>query len=389
MIVLSSSIQNYLSGLGHKTVVIGFSGGSDSTATYYLIKSFYETQGWSTDQIIIAYFNHNMRLESSEEADYIKSQYKHSLIGTYKGISTKEHDLRIARHHFFYDCLQTVHSQTLILGHNLNDRIETLMLNTERGCNIIGKINMRMIDHRKQYTILRPILENTKSEINDFCHTRRLSYIIDHTNFDSLVSKRNKVRQHIGELGSSQKQDYYNQFKKWEQEYDNIMVPIKKINLPDYFGISNLHILSKNLTIDQFAKLCKEFHIYEGMTSSRLNDYYSFLTQGTHGTKTLHGRIFACCHNHIYMYQGNTLFNIGQILSFWLSYNNAYQYHQLRLVDLEHDTYHGKSINKYLINKKIPFFLRKCVPMSTDGKVHDQLLSSLLIENFLLASKNI
>jgi len=44
-----------------------------------------------------------------------------------------ERDLRIARHAFFKHCMKQAQTKTLILGHNLTDRLETTIMNIQRG----------------------------------------------------------------------------------------------------------------------------------------------------------------------------------------------------------------------------------------------------------------
>ena len=50
------------------------------------------------------------------------------------------------------------------------------------------------------------------------------------------------------------------------------------------------------------------------------------------------------------------------------------------MIDLGLDYYNGKSINKYLINNKVPVFLRNLVPVSIDetGKVVKPLIQPLM-----------
>jgi len=50
------------------------------------------------------------------------------------------------------------------------------------------------------------------------------------------------------------------------------------------------------------------------------------------------------------------------------------------MIDLALDYYNGKSINKYLINNKVPVFLRNLVPVKVDetGKIIKPLIHLVL-----------
>jgi len=71
--------------------------------------------------------------------------------------------------------------------------------------------------------------------------------------------------------------------------------------------------------------------------------------------------------------------DIGQVLTFWLQ-SNLEDKANIRMIDLALDYYNGKSINKYLINNKVPVFLRNLVPVKVDetGKIVKPLIQLVL-----------
>ena len=147
---LTSWIQSYLKWLSDKTIVIWFSGWPDSIATYNLILKYYQEQTRDTSKIFLAHFNHKAREESNQEADFIKENYKNTLLGEYSKKSNKEADYRKERHDFFRKCLIDKDTKTLILGHNLTDRLETTLLNIERGAWPNGIGNMEEIGQKEK-----------------------------------------------------------------------------------------------------------------------------------------------------------------------------------------------------------------------------------------------
>jgi len=192
--------------------VIAVSGWPDSMAVCDLIRNFMIGKNNDLTQIHIAHYHHGQRSQSDDELVLIQHYCEiHQITfhtDYYQWQWTSERDLRIARHTFFRNVMQQVWSTTLITGHNLTDRIETSLLNMTRWCQIQGFINMQEVDTQyyveenhtppiKSFTILRPLLQYPKVEIQSYCDTQMIPYMIDQSNQDTSVSSRNLVRNTI------------------------------------------------------------------------------------------------------------------------------------------------------------------------------------------------
>ncbi len=417
---LTSWIQSYLKWLSDKTIVIWFSGWPDSIATYNLILKYYQEQTRDTSKIFLAHFNHKAREESNQEADFIKENYKNTLLGEYSKKSNKEADYRKERHDFFRKCLIDKDTKTLILGHNLTDRLETTLLNIERGAWPNGIGNMEEIGQKEylldsQYTILRPLLSFPKFQIIKYCEAHDLKYFIDKTNDDITVSKRNKIRAEIikpleqGDKAPLKNRiDKYTSNAPWEEQieiYELFQVPNvefreqlqewytlfythpnslrfyhKRIHLADYFGFEYLYKINNVLSLDDLIELLKAIHEYGNTTSARLQEYLRFIRNSKSGYKMIWKRKFFHCHGWMYLILENSKENIGQALQFWLQWEYKNNLDQIRTIDLDLDYYKGKPINKYLINNKVPIFVRKFVPVQIDntGKIIKTLIQPVL-----------
>ncbi|HUX95679.1 MAG TPA: tRNA lysidine(34) synthetase TilS, partial [Bacteroidales bacterium] len=77
----------------------------------------------------------------------------------------------------------------IAVGHNLNDNIETLLINLTRGTGITGLTGMRPVSNR----IIRPLLFASRQEITDYCNKYKVLYREDKSNAD-IKYIRNKVR---------------------------------------------------------------------------------------------------------------------------------------------------------------------------------------------------
>lgn len=376
----SQDVTDYLDKLDNKRVVIWFSGWPDSVATYEFTRSYYQSKWWETNQIFLAHYNHNMRQESIQESDYIQSHYTNVIVGIYHWDSKKESELRNARHTFFRETLTECKTNTLLLGHNLTDRIETTMLNIQRWSNITGKVNMRHVDNKEWFVILRPLLSLPKKAIEEHCSKSGFSYFIDHSNSDPSISNRNLIRSTMNNKNPIELAEYLQQwfevplisstmratintlYKERESKVDTHKFTLFSNSIPPCFGCDILYNIPNTLSMDQLARLLKHIQEYHEVTTSYLEDLYRFIQSWKQGSKQIGTRVLAKCHGVCYLYKTNKQFDSWQVLDFWLSYGNLKK-QTTRIIDLYWDRYAKKPINKYLINQKIPLFFRKALPV--------------------------
>jgi tRNA(Ile)-lysidine synthase len=78
------------------------------------------------------------------------------------------------------------------VAHNLNDNIETLIINLIRGTGITGLTGMKPATNR----IIRPILFATRQDIISYCNQNKIGYREDKSNSDTKYA-RNKIRHKV------------------------------------------------------------------------------------------------------------------------------------------------------------------------------------------------
>lgn len=181
----------------NQKVLIWFSGGPDSVATYDILYNFFKQQGRDIDNIFLAYFDHGIREESKKESDYISHNYDHVLLGKFAWSSHDEATLRKGRREFFENIISNNAFKFFITWHNLTDRYETTLLNMIRWSDLWWFVNMRQVEGRDRYTIIRLLIHTTKMDIQKYCDSKNLHYFVDKTNFDENISLRNKIRKYI------------------------------------------------------------------------------------------------------------------------------------------------------------------------------------------------
>jgi len=80
----------------------------------------------------------------------------------------------------------------IAVAHNLNDNIETLIINLTRGTGLAGLSGMRIVNNR----VIRPLLFASRKQITDYCNLNRIRYREDKSNADTKYI-RNKIRHQI------------------------------------------------------------------------------------------------------------------------------------------------------------------------------------------------
>ena len=93
----------------------------------------------------------------------------------------------------WFEKLRTKYDYDLIaVAHNLNDNVETLILNLVRGTGIAGLAGMKP----KAGRIIRPLLFATRQSIEQYAAARNIHFRTDSTNAETKF-KRNKIRHEL------------------------------------------------------------------------------------------------------------------------------------------------------------------------------------------------
>lgn len=180
-------------------VIVGVSGGPDSISLLYVLFSLRKEFQL---KLSVVHINHLLRgKDSDEDAAYVKKycenigipfySYKINIkkISRQLGISEEEAG-RKARYDTFHEVLKKVRANKIAIAQNMNDQAETLLMRLTRGSGLDG---LSGIDYIRDNTIIRPLLDITRSEIELFCQNKHLHPRIDKTNLKAIYT-RNKIR---------------------------------------------------------------------------------------------------------------------------------------------------------------------------------------------------
>lgn len=179
------------------TIIVGLSGGADSVALLYFLKSLHY-------RCIAAHCNFHLRgdesmrdevfseiLSASLNIPFLKIDFDTHQYATENGISI-EMAARELRYTWFDQLLIETDAAAIAVAHHRDDNVETLLLNLVRGTGIRGLTGMKP----KVNKIIRPLLCLTKEEVLSYLESKEASYVTDSTNLKSEFV-RNKIRLQI------------------------------------------------------------------------------------------------------------------------------------------------------------------------------------------------
>ncbi|MFA5498266.1 MAG: tRNA lysidine(34) synthetase TilS [Candidatus Cloacimonadia bacterium] len=178
-------------------VIVGFSGGADSTA---LIHTLWRLRTEFDFKIVAAHINYNLRGEESiQDREFVaKFCSQHSIVLFIKDtqIDDKadlENVARNIRFEFFYSLAANYKNSKIALGHNKEDSVETMLQHFLRGSGITGLRGILP----KNNNVIRPLLNFKREEIVDYLNENDIhNWREDSTNKESLFN-RNRLRNNL------------------------------------------------------------------------------------------------------------------------------------------------------------------------------------------------
>lgn len=181
-------------------VVVGLSGGADSMALLCFL-SRHQTE-LAISQLAAAHVNHQLRgKEAQRDEDFVSHICQQMQISLYirtvdvaqmaaeQGIGVEEAGRKV-RYAFFEELAHDLGAGCRIAtAHTLSDAMESVLLHMIRGCGLSGLAGIPPV----RGNIIRPLIDCSREEIEEFCEETDISYVYDSTNGDNHYS-RNRVR---------------------------------------------------------------------------------------------------------------------------------------------------------------------------------------------------
>ena len=200
MVSLENRVRTFIeeTGLlaGCETVVIGASGGPDSTALMHLLATLYPGLRYHC-----VYVNHNLRPEEAgQEQDFVRTQceslgFNFTIVSIDVLQTAKQNGQSIEEcaRELRYAALEKIRvridGQCIAVGHTSDDQVEQFFIRLFRGSGAVGLSGMRA----RRDALIRPLLKVAKSDITAYLDALNIDYCTDSSNF-SRKQVRNRVR---------------------------------------------------------------------------------------------------------------------------------------------------------------------------------------------------
>jgi len=174
-----------------KKNLLAFSAGVDSSALFFLLLE-------NNIPFDIALVNYGTRENSDKEEMHAKAlAKKHGLlchtIKAPKFTTHFEKNARDFRYGFFETLIKEYGYDTLLTAHQLNDQLEWLLMRLSKGAGTSELVGLEEVSQRKGYTLIRPLLQQSKEELLEYLHVNKHPYFIDESNSDEKY-ERNRFR---------------------------------------------------------------------------------------------------------------------------------------------------------------------------------------------------
>lgn len=179
-------------------IVVGVSGGPDSITLLTCLNKYKEKLGI---RLVVAHINHLIREDSTEDEQFVENVCKEMDIKFYckrakveeiakaEKLGTEETGRKI-RYEFFDEVAEKEKANKIAIAHNMNDNAESMILNLIRGCGLTGLEGIQPSEYGKY---IRPLINCSRSEIEDYCDKNNLQPRIDSTNKENIY-RRNIIR---------------------------------------------------------------------------------------------------------------------------------------------------------------------------------------------------
>lgn len=191
---------------GRKGVLVGFSGGADSSALLRLLFAECRRRGIYLRAVHV---HHGIRgAEADRDAEFCRSTCRalgvdFELVradipalarASGRGVEETARDFRYET--FSRIIAEDPRLDTAATAHNADDNAETLLFNLIRGSSVGGLGGIPPVRALGDFTVVRPLIACTKREILEYCSGNSIEYVFDSTNDDTAYT-RNFIRHEL------------------------------------------------------------------------------------------------------------------------------------------------------------------------------------------------
>jgi tRNA(Ile)-lysidine synthase len=183
-------------------ILIACSGGPDSVALFYLLKTLASEYRW---RLALIHFNHKLRPRAAKTDErFVKSlarKFKVPFYGGAGGVKREARAQKISieecarqmRYEFFLKIAKAKKIPTIALAHTQNDQAETVLMRVLQGTGLRGLQGIREKFKTAGASLIRPLLIFTKRELLRYLAEGGVRFRSDRSNNSSRFI-RNRIR---------------------------------------------------------------------------------------------------------------------------------------------------------------------------------------------------
>ena len=235
-------------------LLLGVSGGPDSLSMLQILLN-------SNYKIAAAHLNHGLREEAEGDAKFVQDICKEFEVSFYLSeVDTKnyaeknrksiEEAARFLRYQFLFRKAEELKAQAVLVAHNADDQVETVLMHLLRGSGLAGLKGMQLKSYNPNWSqdisLVRPLLNVWRDEILRYCEENRLTPRFDQSNLDKTYF-RNRLRHdllpYLEEYNPQVKQVIWRMAQTLEGDYDLFEEIIEKAWDELVLEVSGAHVL--------------------------------------------------------------------------------------------------------------------------------------------------
>lgn len=237
-------------------VIVACSTGVDSMTLLQLVE-----QAVSREQIIVCHVNHQKRLQSEIEEDYIikycfinKIKCYVKKLDIYNGSNFQEW-ARNERYEFFLEISKLENAKYCLTAHHADDNLETIIMRFLKSSSLKGYAGIMKNGDFHGLKIFRPLIDIPKSKIYDYANNHEIQYYEDKSN-ETFDYTRNRIRNQITSVLLEENSALYDAVKYYSETLFNANLLLEKERnkfIEEFIFVNNNNEISFSL-ID-FLKL--------------------------------------------------------------------------------------------------------------------------------------
>ncbi len=192
-------LEKYINISCESTIIVGFSGGWDSMCLLDIMNKLSHEYGFL---LVAAHLNHNWRGKESEAEKERCLAFCEENDITFisdtlaEGMKASELVAREMRYDFFKRCAEEFEADAILTAHTKSDNAETILYRIIKGTGLNGLEGIREVRDLGGFKVIRPILNFSRKDIEEYCIKNELYPNNDSSNVNTKYA-RNNIRHNI------------------------------------------------------------------------------------------------------------------------------------------------------------------------------------------------